>query len=89
MKFVFTSQFKKDISKFKSENPKLGFKILALLDSIDDNERTPLQGEGNPELLKNLGGTYSRRITGKHRLTYRIDKNEVYLLSCYGHYGDK
>jgi toxin YoeB len=37
-------------------------------------ERTPLEGEGQPEPLKyNLAGYWLRRINIEHRLVYRIE----------------
>lgn len=88
MKFNFSPQFYKDLAKLKKENSKLGFKVFELIKSIDSSEN-PLAGVGKPEALKgNLTGIYSRRITDKHRLLYEYKENSVYILSCYGHYGD-
>lgn len=91
MDFGLTDQFKKDIVKLKSENPKLGSKVLDLIISIQSTPNNPLDGIGQPELLKgNLSGCYSRRISQKHRLIYRYSsKIRVELISCYGHYSDK
>jgi toxin YoeB len=47
---------------------------------------------GHPEPLKGKPeGRWSREITKKHRLIYRIFETEVYVdvLSAYGHYDDK
>ena len=42
-------------------------------DLIRDAVRSPFAGIGKPEPLKaNLAGWWSRRITGDHRLVYRI-----------------
>jgi toxin YoeB len=52
----------------------------------------PTTGTGHPEPLKGKPeGRWSRRITDKHRLVYRIyeDTVVVLVLSAYGHYGDK
>jgi toxin YoeB len=39
--------------------------------------RTPFTGLGKPEPLKgNLAGWWSRRITGEHRLVYRVTGKE-------------
>ena len=49
-------------------------------------------GTGHPEPLKGKPeGRWSRRITEKHRLVYRIYEYTVVVLvlSAYGHYGDK
>jgi toxin YoeB len=40
---------------------------------IKEIKREPFKGTGKPEPLKgNLAGYWSRRITGEHRLVYRI-----------------
>jgi len=52
----------------------------------------PLAGTGKPEELKhNYQGFYSRRINKKHRIIYSIKAEivTVYILSVFGHYGDK
>ncbi len=42
-------------------------------DLIKEIKREPFKGTGKPEPLKgNLAGYWSRRITGEHRLVYRI-----------------
>lgn len=44
---------------------------------------------GKPEpLTGNLSGYWSRRINDKDRLIYRIDEENIYILSCRYHYGD-
>jgi toxin YoeB len=59
-------------------------------DLLRDIERNGNIGLGKPEPLKNeLSGLWSRRITDKHRLIYRIDKDNIYVIKCKGHYEDK
>ncbi len=59
-------------------------KINNLIKSID---RTPFEGLGKPEALRNdLSGYWSRRITQEHRLVYRIKDDEIQILSCRYHY---
>ena len=45
-------------------------------------------GEGQPEKLKNLPNTYSRRIDEKNRLVYIALSGNCTIMSCRGHYGD-
>ena len=55
---------------------------------IKDIERNPFEGIGKPEALKfDLGGFWSRRIDGEHRLVYGIKDDEVHILACRYHYG--
>jgi len=83
----FSDKVKKDIVLLKKENPKLAAKLLELILDIFKN---PTKGIGKPESLKgDLQGWWSRRITDKHRLIYRIKNDNLEIASCYGHYGDK
>jgi toxin YoeB len=59
-------------------------KINAL---IKECQRTPFTGPGKPEALRqNLSGFWSRRITGEHRLVYRVDDDILYIAQCRYHY---
>lgn len=58
---------------------------------IKDVKRGPFDGIGKPEPLKaNLQGWWSRRITGDHRLVYRVngEGTEAYIVisQCRFHY---
>lgn len=73
----------------KSGDKKILIKINNLLNELREH---PTTGTGKPELLKHYSiPTWSRRITGKHRLIYRIEENKVIVLvlSFWGHYEDK
>ena len=59
---------------------------------IEELKVHPKTGLGHPEPLKGKPeGRWSREITKKHRLGYRIFDTEVHVdvLSAYGHYSDK
>jgi toxin YoeB len=44
-------------------------------------------GIGKPEPLKgNLQGYWSRRITEEHRIVYKVKSDEIFIISCKGHY---
>jgi toxin YoeB len=54
---------------------------------IRDTQRTPFEGLGKPEPLKeNLAGFWSRRIDDTHRLVYAVDDGELTVISCRYHY---
>jgi len=54
---------------------------------IADALRTPFQGIGKPEPLReNLSGFWSRRIDQANRLVYAVDAEQVTILSCRYHY---
>lgn len=46
-------------------------------DLLKEIKRDPFKGKGKPEPLRgNLKGYWSRRITGEHRLVYRVAGSE-------------
>lgn len=54
---------------------------------IIDTQRSPFEGLGKPEALKeNLSGFWSRRIDETHRLVYTVDDNQLIIISCRYHY---
>ena len=55
---------------------------------ITDTKRSPFDGIGKPEPLKeNLSGFWSRRIDDTNRLVYVIDDSKLTIISCRYHYG--
>lgn len=89
MQFVFTEHAWEDFSYWMDTDPEMVTKIRALLADI---RRTPFQGLGKPEPLKyDLKGFWSRRITGEHRLVYKVEgpkgsKQQCFILQCRFHY---
>ncbi|WP_019021529.1 MULTISPECIES: Txe/YoeB family addiction module toxin [unclassified Thioalkalivibrio] len=54
---------------------------------IAEVKRSPLEGIGKPEPLKeNLAGFWSRRIDDTHRLVYAVDGSSITVISCRYHY---
>lgn len=54
---------------------------------IADAQRSPFEGIGKPEPLKeNLSGFWSRRIDDTNRLVYAVDNNQLTIISCRYHY---
>ena len=69
--------------------------ILARLNAvIEDCRRRLFTGIGKPEPLKgDLSGWWSRRITGEHRLVYRIEgkpavDQRIVISACRYHYAE-
>ncbi len=49
--------------------------------------RTPFEGMGKPEALKeNLSGFWSRRIDDSHRLVYAVTDTHITIIACRYHY---
>lgn len=56
---------------------------------IKDIMRSPFEGIGKPEALKeNLSGFWSRRIDEANRLVYQEKDGAIIVASCKGHYDD-
>ena len=54
---------------------------------ITDVKRSPFEGIGKPEPLKeNLSGFWSRRIEDTNRLVYAVDEEAITIISCRYHY---
>jgi toxin YoeB len=54
---------------------------------ITDVQRSPFEGIGKPEPLKeNLTGLWSRRIDDTNRLVYVVDDKAITVISCRYHY---
>lgn len=54
---------------------------------VKDMQRTPFEGIGKPEPLKeNLTGLWSRRIDETNRLVYEIAGTQLNIVSCRYHY---
>ena len=78
-----------DLKRLQKDEPLSYKKALKLIAELYEH---PTTGTGHPEPLKgDPKGRWSRRVSGKHRLVYRILDTEVIVLvlSAYGHYEDK
>jgi len=68
--------------------------MVRIKELLQDIRKNPFQGIGKPEALKyDLKGCWSRRITGEHRLVYKVEEKKgkdqkCYILQCKFHYDD-
>ena len=86
---IISPEAEKDFVKLANSEPNAYKKAKNLLEELKTN---PTTGTGHPEQLKGaLNNVWSRRITRKHRLVYKIIDNKVIvlILSAFGHYSDK
>lgn len=84
MNIMFSSIAWNNYLYWQAEDKKILKKINEL---IKDIERNGNEGMGKPEPLKHqLNGYWSRRINDVHRLIYKFDEENIYILSCKGHY---
>lgn len=70
---------------YRQKNDKKNFDRINKI--IKDIKRSPFEGLGKPEALKdNLSGLWSRRIDQEHRIVYFIDGDVLVILQVRGHY---
>ena len=87
MLVCFTENGWEDYNSRQHEDKKTVKKINELLKDIDRNKYS---GLGKPEPLSgDLSGFWSRRINDKDRLIYKVENNEIKVISCSYHYSDK
>jgi len=85
----YTALAVKGLTQLGQSDPKAYEKAQILIEELKSHPKT---GTGHPEPLKGQPeGRWSRRISKKHRLVYRIfeDAVLVLVLRAYGHYEDK
>jgi toxin YoeB len=84
MKVVIVDGAWEDYLYWQQTDKSMLKKINGLIKEIS---RTPFQGTGKPEPLKeNLSGFWSRRINQEHRLVYKVEDGVVIVLQCKYHY---
>jgi toxin YoeB len=84
MTIQFTEEAWKDFEWLLDNDKQLVKRIRTLL---KDMLRNPTEGIGKPEKLRfDLSGCWSRRINDEHRLVYKIEKDNIIVISCRYHY---
>lgn len=89
MNFEFTENGWEDFQYWIATDGTIAGKIKDLLNEI---RKTPFQGTGKPEPLRHdLKGFWSRRITGEHRLVYKVEgkkgrDQKCFIIQCRFHY---
>ncbi|MBO4282272.1 MAG: Txe/YoeB family addiction module toxin [Bacteroidales bacterium] len=88
-KVIISPKAEEHLLRLAKNEPKAFAKASRFIKELEEHPKT---GTGHPEPLKGKPeGRWSREITRKHRLVYRIFETEVYVdvLTAYGHYADK
>jgi toxin YoeB len=88
MQVAFTDHGWNDYLYWQDNDSDILQKINELIKEI---KRSPFKGIGKPEPLRgNLAGYWSRRITGEHRLVYRVhgaaDEQTLKIIQLRFHY---
>jgi len=92
MDISFTPNGWEDLEYWITNDPDTVTRIKDLIKSI---RQDPFRGLGKPEPLKyDLKGYWSRRITGEHRIVYKISgtkgvDQKCLIIQCRFHYDDK
>ena len=83
---LYTTAAQRDVKTIRRRFPHLATR----LEAIDEQLRQdPLHPSHRFEALRgDLGGYFSRRLDGFHRVVYRIERPDVVVVSCLGHYED-
>lgn len=90
MRVHFSAEAWADYRHFLQSDPAILGRVNTL---IEDVARSPFTGIGKPEPLRGaLSGWWSRRISGEHRLVYRVEgkpgtDQRIEILACRYHYG--
>jgi len=88
VKLLWTAAAWEDYLFWQTNDPGALEKVNGLLKDI---RRSPFRGLGKPEPLRGvLAGWWSRRITGEHRLVYRVagagTDQRIEIVACRYHY---
>jgi len=83
-KLAWTDVGWSDYIYWQSQDKKTLKRINKLIDNI---LRSPFEGIGKPEALKeNLSGFWSRRIDDSNRLVYAVNDTHITIIACKYHY---
>jgi toxin YoeB len=81
---VFSREAWEEYLRWQRTDPEILKRINQL---IKETMRDPYRGIGKPEPLKHaLQGYWSRRITGEHRIVYRVVGNQLWIAQLRYHY---
>jgi len=81
---VFSDDAWEEYLYWHETDPQMLKRIHQLIKEI---MRNPYRGIGKPEPLKHaLQGYWSRRITGEHRIVYRVSGDDVKIAQLRYHY---
>jgi Txe/YoeB family toxin of toxin-antitoxin system len=85
LRIKFSRQFQRDLKELNRLRPKLMARLRLLMEEC---EKYPFEGIGEPHAYTKIPKCFARKIMGKHRLLYHVDNGEILFLRCLGHYDD-
>lgn len=80
---VFQPEFLDDLRYWLQVDRRVAVRALDLVEAV---LREPFTGIGKPEPLKQLPGTWSRRLTQEHRLLYLVKDDRIDFIQARYHY---
>ena len=81
---VFQPEFIEDLRYWVETDRKVALRAFTLIEAVLSD---PYQGIGKPEPLRqNLSGYWSRRITGEHRMVYKVMEDDLLIAQLRYHY---
>ena len=84
MKLIFSELAWQDYLFWQKNDRKI---LKRINDLIRDIQRNGYEGIGKPEQLRHsLAGYWSRRINNEHRLVYKIETDEIWIVQLRYHY---
>ncbi|MEX3981828.1 Txe/YoeB family addiction module toxin [Paraburkholderia sp. EG287A] len=84
LNIMWTAEARDDYVYWQGQDQKTLRRINQL---IKDVQRSPFEGIGKPEPLKeSLTGFWSRRIDETNRLVYEVANTKINIVSCRYHY---
>ena len=88
--FEWTDEVLQQLYSIKASKSEIDKKyLLKLANLLDSMLINPFKGIGKPEPLKHdYPNCWSRRITRKDRIIYRVERKSIIIISILGHYND-
>ncbi|MDR3224952.1 MAG: Txe/YoeB family addiction module toxin [Clostridiales Family XIII bacterium] len=84
MQKAWTDEAWEDYLYWQTQDKKTLRRINNILKDID---RSSFEGIGKPEPLKgNMQRYWSRRIDEGNRIVYKVEKEQIVIVQCGGHY---
>jgi len=81
---IFDQVFLDELRQWVATDRKVTLRVLDIIDAV---RRDPFAGIGKPEPLRHFGSdTWSRRLTHKDRIGYRVLADRVIFVQCRFHY---
>ena len=88
MNILFEPRAWQEYIDWQLEDKKMLKRINQLIKDIERYGQS--EGIGKPEPLKyGLSGFWSRRINDAHRLVYKVQDDNLLIIACKSHYGDR